>query len=269
MLLTSVHEMQLFTFESLPNVGRVQHGILGRRGGVSQGALASLNLSLAVADTPEHVAENRRRAYGIFGRNLHSLVHAHLAHGATVAHVTRAQHGQAMPQADGLITDDPGCGLTMNFADCAPILLYDPVRGAIGLGHAGWKGTLADVPGSLVRAMQEAFGSRPADLVAAIGPCISGRRYEIDEPIISGVQRVFPDSADALLTYPALDGPAATPRRPHFDLPTANRLNLTRAGVHHIEIAPLCTAERTDLFFSHRAERGRTGRFGVVFLLNA
>lgn len=267
MLLTQIDEMQLFTFESLPNAGPVRHGILGRRGGVSQGALASLNLSLAVADKPEHVAENRRRAYGIFGRNFHTLVHAHLAHGATVARVTRAEHGQAMPQADGLITDDPGCGLTMNFADCAPILLYDPVRRAIGLGHAGWKGTLADVPGSLVRAMQAAFGSQAADLLAAIGPCISGRRYEIDEPVISGVRRAFPAAAETLLAYPASDDPAAPSRRPYFDLPAANRLNLLRAGVRHIETAPLCTAERTDLFFSHRAERGRTGRFGVVFAL--
>lgn len=258
----------VFRFESFPADGFLQHGILGRQGGVSVAPWASLNLSLAVKDTREHVAENRRRAYGIFGRNFDTLVHAHLTHGAHVARVTRAQHGQAITQADGLITNDPGCGLTMNFADCAPILVYDPLRHAIGLGHAGWKGALADLPGNLVRAMQAEFGSHPADLLAAIGPCIGVRRYEIGEPVISAVRQAFSAAADRLLVYPGEPtGPALADRRLHFDLPQANRLNLERAGVQRIEVASWCTATHTDLFFSHRAEQGQTGRFGAVLAL--
>lgn len=254
--------LTIFQFDGLSGRGRLRHGIFSRRGGVSQGGCASLNLSLSVRDDPPAVHENRRRAYGTFQRETQTLVHAHLVHQAQVAQVTCAQHGQVMPQADGLITNEPGCGLTMNFADCAPIFLYDPVHHAIGLGHAGWKGSVVDLPGSLVRAMQAAYGSAPEDLLAAIGPCISVERYEVGEPLIAAVRAAFPKVAQQVLVYPQPGG------RPHYDLALANRLNLERSGVRHIEVAPWCTAGRTDLFFSHRAEAGQTGRFGAVFLLD-
>lgn len=256
------HSLDYWRFESFPDDGVQQHGVLTRSGGVSVGPFASLNLSTAVPDARPAVEENRRRAYGVFGRTVTTLVHAHLVHGDRVTRVGRADQGRVAAQSDGLITDEPGCGLTMNFADCAPIFLYDPQRRAIGLGHAGWKGALGDLPGALVRAMQAAFGSDPAALLAAVGPCIGVGRYEVDEPVISQVRAAFPAAADDLLVYPN-----GRDRRPHFDLVHANRLNLARAGVRHIEDAGVCTAERTDLFFSHRAENGRTGRFGTVFLL--
>ncbi len=254
----------LTVFQFATFVGRqgIRHGIFGRHGGVSRGGCASLNLSLSVKDDPLAVHENRRRAYGAFQRDMQTLVHAHLIHQAQIALVTRAEHGQVMSQADGLITNDPGCGLTMNFADCAPIFLYDPVHHAIGLGHAGWKGSLVDLPGQLVRAMQAAYGSTPKQLLAAIGPCISVERYEVGEPLVSAVRATFPEAVDQLLVYPQPGG------RPHYNLMLANRLNLERSGVRHIEIAPWCTADRTDLFFSHRAEAGQTGRFGAVFMLD-
>lgn len=237
------------------------HAILGRHGGISPAPFASLNLSSAVRDEPAHYEENRRRAYGVLGRTVDTLVHAHLVHGAEVAQVGTADHGRAMPRVDGLITNEIGCGLTMNYADCAPILVYDPQHHAIGLGHAGWGGTVADVPGALVRAMQAAFGSKPEALLGAIGPCISAAVYEVDEPVISAVRRAFPDHTTELLI------PQAGGSRPHFDLRRANQLNFARAGVEDVVIAPFCTAQNNDLFFSHRAELGQTGRFGVIVTL--
>lgn len=257
-----------FQFDTLPRDGVLAHGVFSRQGGVSNGQVNGLNLSSAVGDDPAHVAENRRRAYGLFGRSVETLVHAHLTHEAGVTQVGRADHGRACPESDGLITDEPGCGLTMNFADCGPICLYDPQRRAVGLGHAGWRGAIADLPGALVRAMQQAFGSDPADLIAALGPCISVSHYEVDEPVISEVQRAFPRWSDRLLVY-RRDTAEQPLGRPHFNLALANHIRLYDAGVRRVELPAFCTAARTDLFFSHRAEGGRTGRFGVVVTLAA
>ncbi|MFO7536786.1 MAG: peptidoglycan editing factor PgeF [Chloroflexota bacterium] len=260
------NEIRYFQFESLLRAGngRIQHAIFGRQGGVSPAPFDSLNLSVSVPDKKERVYANRRRAFGLFGRDTDTLVHAHLVHGRTVARVASANNGTWAEHVDAIITNEPGCGLTMNFADCTPILLYDPVRQAIGLGHAGWQGCVVDLPGAMVQAMQTEFGSRPDQLWAGIGPSIGPCCYEVGEPVIGAVHEAFARPDQFLLPQPDRD-------RPHFDLPQANRRNLIRAGLPaaQIEMPGLCTACHTDLFFSHRAENGRTGRFGSIFLLPA
>lgn len=248
-----------FRFTTFAGNGAQQHAVFTRSGGVSPAPFDTLNLSVSVPDQKANVYANRRRAYGIYGRDTDTVVHAHLVHGATVARVTQANNGTWLRHVDGLITDEVGCALTMNFADCAPILLYDPDKHASGLGHAGWQGAVRDLPGAMVRAMQREFGSDPAALLAAVGPCIGACCYEVGEPVISAVHAAFDDPASLLVDH---GGP-----RPYFDLPRANRRNLEGAGVRQIEVAPLCTACRTDLFFSHRAEHGSTGRFGAIFML--
>lgn len=253
-----------FQFDSFPGNGRLQHAVFSRRGGVSPAPFASLNLSVSVADAPSNVFSNRRQAYGLLGRDNETAVHAHLVHGNTVSCVTQANNGAYTAHTDGLISNEPGCALTMNFADCTPIVLYDPVQQAIGLGHAGWKGVVGDIPGALVRAMQQAFGTSPGDVLAGIGPCIGWQQYEVDEPLVSAVQAAFTDW-DNVLRRPG----KRENGRYHFDLPAANQLRLQQAGVSHIELSGLCTAERTDLFFSHRAEKGKTGRFGAMLILAA
>ncbi|MFK7803858.1 MAG: peptidoglycan editing factor PgeF [Anaerolineae bacterium] len=252
--------IQSFRFEQFPIT--LNHGAIARTGGVGRAPFESLNLSSSVPDEAAAVHENRRRAYEAFGRTAETLVHAHLVHDNHVARVTRANHGEVIPQVDALITDDPDCGLTMNFADCAPILIYDPIKHAMGLGHAGWAGTVRDIPGAMVVAMQAAFGSNPADLLGAVGPCISVDIYEVGQNVIDAVTAAFPEHVSELL-IPQPNGP-----RPHFDLPKANLINFQRAGVEQVELSGICTGSRTDLFFSHRVEKGRTGRFGVVMTLS-
>lgn len=265
MQLYTKQDIHYFQFDNLiaEENGRIQHAIFGRQGGVSPAPFASLNLSVSVPDAKERVYANRNRAFGLFGHDTHSLVHAHLVHGRTVARVTSRNNGTWIEHVDGIITDEPGCGLTMNFADCTPIFVYDPVRPAIGLGHAGWQGCLADLPGALVQAMQAEFGSQPDNLWAGIGPCIGSCCYEVGPAVIEAAGNAFDQPHQFLIPQPGRD-------RPHFDLPQANRHNLLRAGIpsEQIEMAGICTACRTDLFFSHRAENGRTGRFGSIFLLN-
>ena len=260
-------DLPFLQFESFPNAGRVCHAVFTRQGGISPAPFSSLNLSVSVPDDKTRVYANRRRAYGLYGRDTGTVVHAHLVHGADVARVTARDNGTWIERVDGIITDEPGCALTMNFADCTPIFLYDPDRRAIGLGHAGWLGAVRDLPGAMVRAMCEAFGSDPATLIAAIGPCIGPCCYEVGEPVISQVHGTFEDG-DSLLVRPPYR-PASDNGRPHFDLPEANRRNLERAGVRSIELSGICTACHTDLFFSHRAEKGKTGRFGTIFILDS
>jgi len=218
----------------------------------------SLNLSHSVSDRAETVDANRTRAYALLGRTGQELVHAHLAHGNHVAVASPTDHGQVVGPADGLIALVPGTGLTMNFADCSPIMIYDPRLHAMGLGHAGWKGAVADLPGALVRAMQAEFGTIPADLVAAIGPSIGECCYEVGEELQRSVEHTF-DRADDLFS--------TRNDRLFFDLVGANLRRLKESGVVQLASSGYCTASRTDLFFSHRAERGQTGRFGVVMEL--
>ena len=271
--------LHYFRFGELPDNGVAGHAVFSRRGGVSAAPFDSLNLSVSVPDERDRVYANRRRAFGLFGRDTDTVVHAHLVHGSAVARVTQADNGTWLKHVDGLITDQPGCALTMNFADCAPIFLYDPRRHAIGLGHAGWRGTVIDLPGAMVRAMTEQFGSDPADLVAAVGPCIGPCCYEVGEDVIAAVEAAFAEPELLFRRRTADDGPppesdnrrlvagSQGARVGHFDLPEANRRNLFNAGVRTVELSGYCTACRTDLFFSHRAEKGRTGRFGAVFAL--
>jgi len=256
-----INQLPYFCFETIPANGRVRHAVFTRRGGTSQPPFNTLNLSVSVPDVADNVFANRARAYGSHQRRNETLVHAYLVHGNDVVVVGNAQHGQYVGPCDGLITDEPGCGLTMNYADCAPIFLYDPQHRAIGLGHAGWKGAINDLPGALVRAMGQAYGSRPTDLIAAIGPAIGPCCYEVDRPVISAVVENFTSPDELLRSVPGKED------RRLFDLPQANAFRLSVAGVRRIEQSGLCTGCRTDLFFSHRAEKGRTGRFGVVLIL--
>lgn len=253
------HDVPFFRFESFPADGPAAHAVFTRLGGVSSAPFDTLNLSASVADHRDHVYANRARAYGSHGRANDSLVHAYLVHGADVIQVGRQEYGRHVGPTDALITAEPGCGLTINCADCAAIFLYDPVQRAIGLGHSGWQGAVKDLPGAMVRAFQTTFGSRPADLWAAVGPAIDACCYEVGDPVIVAVRQSFPEPESLLIPQP---GP-----RPHFNLPEANRRRLMAAGLTQAEMSGLCTACRTDLFFSHRAEHGRTGRFGTLFIL--
>jgi hypothetical protein len=162
-------------------------------------------------------------------------------------------------QADVLLTDRPGLTLLMRFADCVPILLHDPVRKVAGIAHAGWMGTVQGVARTAVEVMQSRFGCRPGNILAAVGPSIGPDHYEIGEDVGSRVRQAFGADAAGLL--------AGDRQRMTLDLWAANRLLLEQAGVRQLEVAGLCTACHLEDWFSHRAENGRTGRFGALLAL--
>lgn len=235
----------------------VVHGVTTRHGGVSPAPWASLNMSISVGDSRENVSENRARAFQALGRDPHSVADLWQVHGAAVVRADAPRGTRDhLGQADALITDRPRVTLFLRFADCVPILFYDPRRHAIGLAHAGWRGTLKDMAGATVRALQAEYGSDPADIRAAIGPSIGPERYIVGSDVAAEAQRALGSEADQVII-----------RRNghlHFDLWAANALFLRRAGVTQIEVAGMCTASRTDDFYSHRGERGQTGRFGAL-----
>jgi polyphenol oxidase len=175
-----------YEFESLRPQRGLAHGIFTRHGGVSPSPWHSLNLSTATGDCREHIDENYRRVYGALGHSPATAVISQQVHGTNVAVVTGAQAGRRLDSCDGLVTDVPGIVLLQRHADCVPILLYDPTRPAIGVAHAGWRGTLAGMAGEMVRVMCEAFGSRPGDLIAAIGPSIGPCCYDVGAEVQRG-----------------------------------------------------------------------------------
>jgi len=182
-------------------------------------------------------------------------------HGATViAAPGKPTNGDVPPKADGIITDRRGVPLVMRFADCVPLLFYDPVRQAIGLAHAGWRGTVAGIGPATVQAMVDTYGSRPEDIVAGVGPSIGPCHYEVGPEVVAQVREVF-GSMQGLIQV------GSESHGPHLDLWEANRRALEKAGLRRIEVSGLCTACHTHEFFSHRGEAGRTGRFGAIIVM--
>lgn len=250
--------LPLCQFDNLAGFAAVVHGVSTRRGGVSEAPWDTLNLSHTKGDDPNHVDENHRRFCQALQVVSGSVVTAYQVHGTRVARVTVAQRGERQAQCDALMTDAPGVPLMLRFADCTPVLLYDPVRQAIGLAHAGWRGTVAQIAAVTVTAMQETFGSQPGDLVAAIGPAIGPCCYAVGHEVIDQVHAHLPQAG---MLLPRVEG------RPHFDLWTANRQQLAACGVQNIEVAGVCTACHRDWFYSHRAEQGRCGHFAALLAL--
>jgi YfiH family protein len=238
----------------------LRHGVFTRLGGVSAAPFDSLNLGGNIGDAPEAVRANHVRMYQSLGVEDARACSVWQVHGVEVIHAT-APHPERrwLAQADALITDQTDLPLSMRFADCVPILFFDPVRRAIGMAHAGWRGTVGGVAGETVRAMCAAFGCQPADIRAVIGPSISRERYPVGDEVVQAAADHF-GTIDEIVSYDD-EGKA------HFDLWAANRIDLEQAGVRVIEIAGICTAGNTHEFFSHRAEGGRTGRFGAVISL--
>ena len=251
-----------FVFDQLA-AHSLTHGVFGRRGGVSTGHFSALNVGLTVGDAPENVAQNRQISFNTLDRPIESLSDSWLVHGTTV-HIydrPRPLEQESPVKADIILTDNPEVSLFMRFADCVPILLYDPVKRVIGLAHAGWRGTVDKVGQVAVEAMQARYGSQPGDILAGIGPSIGPERYEIGPEVVEQVRTSFGDHANRLL--PRYN------QSHHFDLWAANRLVLETAGVRteQIEVAEICTATHKEDWFSHRADEGKTGRFGALLAL--
>ena len=245
--------VRFFTFTSFPN-GDLTHAVFGRAGGVSPAPFDSLNMSISTGDSLENVRENRRRALAAAGVMAAAVATLWQVHGTEVV-VVAAQPGDPLTQADALITNERSVTLFLRFADCVPILLFDPVRRVTGIAHAGWRGTVAGMAQNVVRAMVAKYGCIAADILAGIGPAVGPARYEVGAEVADAARAAFPHESDILQVRAG---------KTYLDLWTANAAALRSAGVSSIEVAQLCTAENNNEFFSHRGDNGQSGRFGAL-----
>jgi len=228
------------------------HGFFGRRGGVSRGLFESLNVSFRNGDHPEDVAENRRRVAAALGGG--RLVIARQVHGAHCEPVETAWDPAVPVEADALATCEPGLILGVTTADCVPVLLADPEAGVVAAAHAGWRGALKGIVESTLGRMGE-LGARPERTLAAIGPCIAWKSYEIGPDLEAAFLEADPGNSRYFEDRRG---------RRHFDLPGFLAGRLARAGVVGVDRIARDTFAEAPIFFSYRrACRQGQKRFGV------
>lgn len=239
------------------------HCFTTRFGGVSSGHLSSLNIGIHRGDDWENVLKNYDILACALGFDPHKAVLSHQTHTDIVLQVGEDRHGAGLfapelPECDALITDRPGTALVIFTADCTPILLHDPVTSAVGAVHAGWRGTAADIAGKTVAAMAKAFGSRPENLQAAIGPNIGPCCFETDGDVPQAVQNTLGEEAQSYIRREK--------DKYFLDLKQINARLLERAGVERIDISDACTACQHHRFWSHRITGGLRGSQGAIIV---
>jgi len=259
MPINHLNNLSYFSFNHFPPE-RVGQAIFTRQGGCSPEPWSSLNLGGTVGDSDENVIFNKKLLFNSIQRPFESSFDVWQVHSTDIVctQEPRPVH-QPHVKADGIITNKPEITLLMRFADCVPILLYDPVKHVAGLVHAGWQGTVKMTAKFAVAEMVKTYQCQPDDMIAGIGPSIGPDHYEVGQDVIAQVKLAFGEFARDLLTQKS--------ERIYFNLWKANEKILKLAGVNHIEIAEICTACNLSDWYSHRAEKGKTGRFGAVIYL--
>jgi hypothetical protein len=251
--------LRYFTFESFPKE-RIHHGIFTRSGGISPGSFSSLNVGESAGDTRENVVENRKRIFQVFDQSLESIFDVWQIHSDKVKFTSLPRKsGSKHEQADAILTDSKDVSLFMQFADCVPILIYDPKNNIIGIVHAGWQGTVKRIVQNAVKYLTDMFSSDPEEILAGIGPSIGPDHYEVGKNVIIEVDDKLKEIRSEILI--TKNG------KTYFDLWKSNELLLIQSGVKNIEVAGICTACNLDEWYSYRMEGQKSGRFGVFMSL--
>lgn len=262
-------QIEYLTFPLLEKEGMVRHLFSTRIGGVSQGIYASMNLSYFRGDKKEAVDENFRRIAEIFDTTPDKIVCSKQTHTTNVRLVTGRDCGKGVVRpldydnVDGLITNEPGILLCTSYADCVPLYFVDTRNRAIGLGHSGWRGTVNRMGEVMLEAMKDAYGTKPEDVLAAIGPSICQDCYEVGQEVAASFKENFSKDWESFLK----DGKSAG--KYQMNLWEANRRILLNAGIpeNHIAVTDLCTCCNSDYLFSHRASQGKRGNLAAFMEL--
>ena len=240
----------------------VPHCFTTRFGGVSTGPLSSMNLAIKLDETEENVIRNYEILGNALGFTLTDLVLTRQTHSDIVRKVTRNDCNGCFhrdyPECDALVTNDPGVALVIFTADCTPMLFHDPVTGAVGAAHAGWRGTAARIGAKTVAAMVREFGCDPKNIRAAIGPNIGFCHFETDADVPEAILAAYGREAEAFIRKKG--------EKFHLDLKEINALSLKRAGVTQIEISGECTMCNPDKYWSHRVTQGIRGSQGAIIV---
>lgn len=256
------HRIGTMEYLAAEHIG-VPHCFTTRYGGVSTGSLASMNIGIHRGDALDNVAQNYRILGDAIGFHTEDIVAARQIHSDIIYRATAADRGGcltegASPVCDALITNEPGVALNVFTADCTPILYHDPVTGAVGAAHAGWRGTAAGIAAKTVQAMADAYGCDPANIRTAIGPHIGQCCFETDADVPQAMLDALGEDARPFIEKRG--------DKYYVNLAQINSLFLRRAGILHIESCPDCTACQTDRFWSHRRHGGTRGSQGAIIL---
>ncbi len=247
---------------------KIKNAFTTRIGGVSGGHLGSMNMSFANGDDIDNVKENYNRICSCLGIEPSRMVFSKQTHTTNVRVVTANDIGKGFikerdyTDVDGLITNLPNVALVTHYADCVPLLFYDPIKQVVAASHSGWRGTVGQIGAVTVQKMQENFGCNPSDIIAAIGPCIKQCCYEVDTPVIDALKQI--DSLNVNDFIKQVDDS-------HYmlNLSEANRQILINAGVknENIDIADVCTCCNSRFLHSHRATNGKRGIMAAIIAL--
>ncbi len=260
----SIQTIKIGTMEYLVAEGiSVSHCFTTRLGGVSEGYLGSMNIGFNRGDKPENVLRNYEILGSTLGFEVENCVLTRQTHTDIVRAVGLADRGTGLTKppfdpCDALITNDPGVALVVFTADCTPILFHDPVTGAVGAAHAGWRGTAADIAGKTVRAMCDTYGCDPKNIRCAIGPNIGQCHFETDADVPNAMIAALGNDAKAHITQMG--------SKYYVNLKEINALFLRRAGVREIEISTACTACDPQRYWSHRLVGSQRGSQGAVIV---
>ena len=258
-----VNGVPYLSYPLLEETGAVKHGFSTKLGGVSTGSCATMNISTTRGDDPEAVAENRRRIGAAIGVRPEDMTYTHQTHTTNVAVVRAEDRGRRFLETDGMVTNVPGICLVTFYADCVPLFLVDPVKKAIGLSHSGWRGTVGKMGKVTVQAMMRQYGSRPEDIVAAIGPSICQDCYEVSEDVIDRFRDSFNEAVWPKLFYRKENG------KYQLDLWRANEEVFLETGIRreNLAVTNLCTHCNQEVLFSHRATGEKRGNLSAFLAL--
>lgn len=262
-------EVVYLTYPLLEETETVVHGFTTRLGGVSKGVCSSMNLSFSRGDEEAAVYENYRRIADAVGFPYESIVCSDQTHTTNVRKVGKDDRGKGLlfsrnyHDVDGLITNEPEVTLATFYADCVPLYLVDPVKKAIGLSHSGWRGTVGKIGKVTVEAMEREFGSRPEDILTAIGPSICQECYEVSDDVAEEFRKIYPREIWNTLLWDKGNG------KYQLNLWEACRRNFLEAGIlpEHIVLPEICTCCNPDFLFSHRASQGKRGNLAAFLML--
>lgn len=266
---TGTNDVPYLAFPLLEKTGLVNHGFSTRLGGVSSGIYESMNLSFSRGDCESSVRENFVRFGAAIGVDSSDMVFSRQTHTTNIRIVTDKDRGKGIEKPldydniDGLITNIPGICLVTFYADCVPLFFLDPVKKVIGLSHSGWRGTVGKIGLKTVQKMTEAYGCRPENIRACIGPSICQSCYEVSKDVIDKFRDAFSDDLHKSLFYEKEDG------KYQLDLWKANEEVFLESGIlqEHIAVTDICTNCNPRLLFSHRASHGHRGSLAAFLSL--
>jgi YfiH family protein len=259
-------KFKYLTFSSLEKYTDLFHCFTTRLGGVSDGCYASMNLGISTDDNVDNIIKNYEILSEKLSFDLHDMVKTNQTHTANIMYATNENKGKIYNETpdykdvDGLITNKKNIILSTSHADCTPIFFYDPIKKIIGMAHAGWRGTIENIAGNMVRKFVKDFQSNPQDIIAVIGPSLGQCCFEVDKD----VAEIILNTNINYQEFMEIKG-----IKYHFDLWKINEYILLNEGLkqENIEISKLCTKCNNDLFFSHRGQKGKRGlMLGVIMM---